>query len=68
MTGLRMLLTNHRDEGERIIQRIDMTGVTDEFRLLFDERVMRRPIGGIKYGLHAFNLPDSADLTIRRRR
>ncbi len=53
MPGFRMLVTDRLNESERLIQRADMTGVSDEFRFLFDEGVVRRPIGGIEYGLHA---------------
>ena len=53
MPGFRMPVTDRLNESERLIQRADMTGVSDEFRFLFDEGVVRRPIGGIEYGLHA---------------
>ena len=52
MPGFRMLVTDRLNESERLIQRADMTGVSDEFRFLFDESSMVCML---------FNLPNLTD-------
>ena len=60
MPGFRMLVTDRLNESERLIQRADMTGVSDEFRFLFDEGVVRRPAESSMVCM-LFNLPNLTD-------
>ena len=62
MPGFRMLVTDRLNESERLIQRADMTGVSDEFRFLFSTKA-RAPADSAESSMVCmlFNLPNLTD-------
>ena len=52
MSGFRMLLADRGHERERLVERIDMGGVADEFGLFFDERIVGGIVGRVENRLH----------------